>query len=199
LAYVKLKNRKRIKTMLFVCLGVAFLLFGKLIYIQVIKSDYYQTKAYEQQTRERTVTAKRGTIYDATGEKIFAQSISTSKITIIPNSVKNKEEVGKKLAEILEINIDDVMAKLNKNSAQETIYSKLDNEKSAEILEYISEKDVEGIKIDEDTKRIYPYTDLLAHTLGFVGTDNQGLAGIEAMYESELKGVSRKNCWKYRW
>ena len=199
MAYVKLKNRKRIKTMLFVCLGVALLLFGKLIYIQVIKSDYYQTKAYEQQTRERTVTAKRGTIYDATGEKIFAQSISTSKITIIPNSVKNKEEVGKKLAEILEINIDDVMAKLNKNSAQETIYSKLDNEKSAEILEYISEKDVEGIKIDEDTKRIYPYTDLLAHTLGFVGTDNQGLAGIEAMYESELKGVSRKNCWKYRW
>lgn len=192
MAYVKLKNRKRIKTMLFVCLGVALLLFGKLIYIQVIKSDYYQTKAYEQQTRERTVTAKRGTIYDATGEKIFAQSISTSKITIIPNSVKNKEEVGKKLAEILELNIDNVMAKLNKNSAQETIYSKLDNEKSAEILEYISKNDVEGIKIDEDTKRIYPYTDLLAHTLGFVGTDNQGLAGIEAMYESELKGVAGK-------
>lgn len=199
MAYVKLKNRKRIKTMLFVCLGVALLLFGKLIYIQVIKSDYYQTKAYEQQTRERTVTAKRGTIYDATGEKIFAQSISTSKITIIPNSVKNKEDVGKKLAEILEINIDNVMAKLNKNSAQETIYSKLDNEKSAEILKYISKNDVEGIKIDEDTKRVYPYTDLLSHTLGFVGTDNQGLAGIEAMYESQLKGVSRKNCRKYRW
>lgn len=199
MAYVKLKNRKRIKTMLFVCLGIALLLFGKLIYIQVIKSDYYQTKAYEQQTRERTVTAKRGTIYDATGEKIFAQSISTSKITIIPNSVKNKEDVGKKLAEILEINIDNVMAKLNKNSAQETIYSKLDNEKSAEILKYISKNDVEGIKIDEDTKRVYPYTDLLSHTLGFVGTDNQGLAGIEAMYESQLKGVSRKNCRKYRW
>jgi stage V sporulation protein D (sporulation-specific penicillin-binding protein) len=178
--------------MLFVCLGVALILFGKLVYIQVIKADYYKAKAYEQQTRERTVAAKRGTIYDATGQKILAQSISTSKITIIPNSVKNKEEVGAKLAEILEMNIDSVMAKLNKNSAQETIYSKLDNEKSAQILKYISDNDVDGIKIDEDTKRVYPYSDLLAHTLGFVGTDNQGLAGIEAMYDEELKGVPGK-------
>ncbi len=178
--------------MLILCFVVTIFLFFKLIYIQVIKAKHYQEKAYEQQTRERTVTAKRGTIYDATGQKIFAQSISTSKITIIPNSVNKKEEVGAKLAEILEISIDDVMAKLNKNSAQETIYSKLDNEKSQEILEYISENDIDGIKIDEDTKRIYPYAELLSHTLGFVGTDNQGLAGLEAEYENELKGTPGK-------
>jgi len=174
------------------CLVVTVLLFGRLIYIQVIKSKHYQEKAYEQQTRERVVTAKRGTIYDATGTKIFAQSISTSKITIIPNSVNKKEEVGIKLAEILEISVDDVMVKLNKNSAQETIYSKLDSEKSQKILKYISENDIDGIKIDEDTKRIYPYSTLLAHTLGFVGTDNQGLAGVESVYENELKGVPGK-------
>ncbi|MDD2377016.1 MAG: penicillin-binding transpeptidase domain-containing protein [Clostridia bacterium] len=186
------KNKKRIVIILMFCLVVTILLFGRLIYIQVIKSEHYKEKAYEQQTRERVVTSKRGTIYDATGEKIFAQSISTSKITIIPNSVNKKEEVGLKLSEILEISVDDVMAKLNKNSAQETIYSKLDNEKSQKILEYISKNDIEGIKIDEDTKRIYPYSYLLAHTLGFVGTDNQGLAGIEAEYENELKGISGK-------
>lgn len=192
MSYVKLKNRKRINVMLYICLFIAFLLFLKLIYIQVIKAKHYQEKAYEQQTRERVVAAKRGTIYDATGGKIFAQSISTSKITIIPNSVNKKEEVGAKLAEILEIKIDDVMAKLNKNSAQETIYSKLDNEKSAQILKYISDNKIDGIKIDEDTKRVYPYTDLLAQTLGFVGTDNQGLAGVEAMYDEELKGIPGK-------
>ncbi|MDF2865449.1 MAG: peptidoglycan glycosyltransferase [Clostridia bacterium] len=192
MAYVAVKNKKRIVIILIVCLVITVLLFAKLVYIQVIKSKHYQEKAYEQQTRERIVAAKRGTIYDATGQKIFAQSISTSKITIIPNSVNKKEEVGSKLAEILEISIDDVMAKLNKNSSQETIYSKLDNEKSAQILKYISDNDIDGIKIDEDTKRVYPYSELLAHTLGFVGTDNQGLAGIEATYEEELKGISGK-------
>lgn len=192
MAYVAVKNKKRIGILLIICLVLAVLLCFKLVYIQVIKSKHYQEKAYEQQTRERAVAAKRGTIYDATGEKILAQSISTSKITIIPNSVNKKEEVGAKLAEILEMNVDDVMAKLNKNSSQETIYSKLDSEKSQKILEYISDNDIDGIKIDEDTKRIYPYSDLLAHTLGFVGTDNQGLAGIEAQYDEELKGVSGK-------
>lgn len=192
MAYVAVKNKKRIIMILIICLVIVVLLFMKLVYIQVIKAKHYQEKAYEQQTRERTVTAKRGTIYDATGEKIFAQSISTSKITLIPNSVNKKEEVGSKLAEILEISVDDVMAKLNKNSAQETIYSKLDSEKSQKILEYISNNDIDGVKIDEDTKRVYPYSELLSHTLGFVGTDNQGLAGIEAQYEDELKGVPGK-------
>jgi len=192
LSYVAVKNKKRIITLLLVCFVVTILLFCRLVYIQVIKSKHYQEKAYEQQTRERVVTAKRGTIYDSTGVKIFAQSISTSKITIIPHSVNKKEEVGAKLAEILELKVDDVMAKLNKNSAQETIYSKLDSVKSQKILQYISDNDIDGIKIDEDTKRIYPYATLLSHTLGFVGTDNQGLAGVEAEYESELKGIPGK-------
>ena len=192
MSYVAVRNKKRIVIILMFCLVVMVLLFGRLVYIQVIKSKHYQEKAYEQQTRERVVTAKRGTIYDSTGQKIFAQSISTSKITIIPNSVNKKEEVGVKLAEILEINLDDVMAKLNKNSSQETIYSKLDNEKSQKILKYISDNDIDGIKLDEDTKRIYPYASLLSHTLGFVGTDNQGLAGIESQYENDLEGVPGK-------
>lgn len=192
MSYVLLKNKKRIAIALITCLTIACLLCIRLIYIQVIKSNHYKEKAYQQQTREREVTAKRGTVFDSTGEKVLAQSISTSKITIIPNTVKDKEKVGNALAEILDLSIDTVMNKLNKNSSQETIYSKLDSEKTEKILEYISENEIEGIKVDEDTARIYPYGELLAHTLGFVGTDNQGLAGIEAMYEESLKGVPGK-------
>jgi stage V sporulation protein D (sporulation-specific penicillin-binding protein) len=192
MAYVYIKNKKRINFMLKLVIFIGILLIGKLIYIQVINSKHYTQMAYEQQTREREVTPKRGTIYDANYEKILAQSISASKITIIPSVVKNKEEVGKKISEILELNIDDVMSKLNKKSSQETLYSKLDNEKSKLLLKYISENNIEGIKIDEDTKRVYPYNEILSHVLGFVGTDNQGLAGIEAMYDSELKGIPGK-------
>lgn len=192
MSYVAVKNKKRIIKMLIICFVITILLFCKLIYIQVINTSHYQEKAYEQQTRERDVAAKRGTIYDATGGKILAQSISTSKITIIPNTITKKEEVGAKLSEILGMDLDTIMAKLNKNSSEETIYSKLDNEKSQEILQYISKNKIDGIKIDEDTKRVYPYSTLLSHTLGFVGSDNQGLAGIEAMYDSDLKGVAGK-------
>ncbi|MEG1008659.1 MAG: penicillin-binding transpeptidase domain-containing protein [Clostridia bacterium] len=192
MAYITVKNNKRIAIMLVVCSILIIVLILRLIYIQVIRSDHYSSKAYEQQTRERLITPKRGTIYDRSYEKVLTKSISTSKITIIPASVKNKEEVGKKLSEILELNIDEVMSKLNKKSSQETIYTKLDADKTSKVLKYISENDVEGIKVDEDTKRIYPYSEMLSHTLGFVGTDNQGLSGIEAMYEKELKGVPGK-------
>lgn len=192
MSYVAVTNKRRIAVILIISLLVVIALVLRLVYIQVIKSNHYTEKAYEQQTREREVLAKRGTIYDATGEKVLAQSISASKITIIPNSIKNKEEVGRKLAEILEVNLDVVMGKINKKSSQETIYSKLDAEKSKKILQYISDNDIEGVKVDEDTKRVYPYSDMLAQTLGFIGTDNQGLAGIEARYDLELRGVSGK-------
>ncbi len=192
MAYALVKNKKRVAVILIICVLLCIYLIGRLVYIQVIKSDYYTSKAYEQQTREREVEAKRGTIYDSTGTKVLAQSISTNKITLIPNTIENKEEVGKKLAEILEMSLDTVMSKLNKNTASETLVSQLDDEKTAEILKYIDENDVSGIKVDEATTRIYPYGDLLAHSLGFVGTDNQGLAGIEAMYESSLAGISGK-------
>lgn len=194
MAYMSLKNQKRIIKILIVCIILAVILFARLIYIQVIKSGHYTQMAYEQQTRERTVSAKRGTIYDATVTKVLAQSISVNVVTVVPNSIakEDKEKVATKLSEILELNKDDVLAKLNKNSSSETIASKVDKEKASEILQYISDEGISGLRVDEDTKRVYPYTELLAQVLGFVGTDNQGLAGVEAYYDDELSGIPGK-------
>lgn len=192
MSYMSLKNQKRILAALVICLIIAVLLFARLVYIQVIKSNHYRQMAYEQQTRERKVSAKRGTIYDATGTKVLAQSVSVSSIKAVPNSVENKEDVAKKLAEILELDKDTILAKLTKNTASEILATKVDSEKSAKVLEYITDEDIEGIKIDEDTERIYPYGQLLSHVLGFVGTDNQGLYGIESYYDDDLSGIPGK-------
>ncbi|MEG2348407.1 MAG: penicillin-binding transpeptidase domain-containing protein [Clostridia bacterium] len=191
---MSLKNKKRIAVILIICIGIAVILLIQLIRIQIIKSAHYTQMAYDQQTRERTVPAKRGTIYDATGQKILAQSISVNVVTVVPNSIDKsaKDEVATNLAEILEINKDEILAKLNKNSSSEIIATKIDDEKAKKILEYIAKEEKSGIRVDEDTKRIYPYTQLLAQVLGFVGTDNQGLAGVEAYYDSELSGVPGK-------
>ena len=160
----------------------------------MIKSKHYEEKAYEQQTRQRSVAAKRGTIYDATGEKVLAQSVSVNIVTAVPNSVDKdkKDEIATKIAEILEINKDDVLAKLSKNSSSETIATKVDEDKATKLLNYISDEQISGIRVDEDTKRVYPYSTLLANVLGFVGTDNVGLEGIEAYYNSDLAGIPGK-------
>ena len=110
MAYMSLKNQKRIIKMLIVCLAVAMVLVIRLVYIQVIKSEHYTQMAYDQQTRERKVAAKRGTIYDATGEKVLAQSVSVNIVTVTPTSIDSdkKEEIATKLAEILELQREDV-------------------------------------------------------------------------------------------
>ncbi len=191
---MSLKSQKRIIKMLIACLLIACVLVVRLVYIQVVKQEYYTQKAYEQQTRQRTVAAKRGTIYDATGQKVLAQSVSTNVVTVVPNSIDSdkKEEIAIKLAQILELSSEDILAKLRKKTSSEKIASKVDEEKANKILEYISEESLSGIRVDEDTKRVYPYGSLVAHVLGFVGTDNQGLYGIEKYYDEELSGVPGK-------
>ena len=170
MAYMSLKNQKRIMIVLRCCVAVAVLLAIRLVYIQIIKSEHYTQMAYEQQTRQRKVAAKRGTIYDATGSKVLAQSISVNVVSVVPNSIdkEDKDKVATKLAEILELNKDDVLAKLNKNSSSETIASKVDKDKANLVLQYISDEEVSGIRVDEDTKRVYPYTELLAQVLGLL-------------------------------
>lgn len=196
MSYTALKHQKRILILLKFCAFFAIALIIRLIYIQVIKADYYQELAYDQQTRERTVEAKRGTIYDATGEKVLAQSVSVNIVQAVPknvgSNVTEKEKIAGDIAEILELNKDNVLSKLSKNVSLITIASQVDEEKATKLLKYISDNDIEGISVDEDTKRIYPYGQLAAHVLGFVGTDNQGLNGIEAYYDEELSGIAGK-------
>lgn len=180
--------------MLIVCVVLLVLLFVRLIFIQILDFDNFKEKAYEQQTRERSISAKRGTIYDATGQKVLAQSVSVNIITAVPNSIAkaDKDKVATKLAEILELDKDKVLSKLTKNSSTEIIASKVNQEKAEKVLSYIEEEEVEGIRVDEDTLRVYPYKELLAQVLGFVGTDNQGLYGLEKYYDDELSGIPGK-------
>lgn len=188
--YVSINTKKRVLVMLILCIVGMVVLFGRLVYIQIVKSEYYSQKAYTQQTRSKSVEAKRGTIYDTTGEKILAQSISTNIVTAVPSSVNKdkKEEIAQNLADILQSDKDEILKKLNKKTSSVTIATKVDQEKSKAILEYINNNDITGISVDEDMLRVYPYGTLLSHVLGFVGIDNQGLAGVEAYYDSELSG-----------
>lgn len=196
MSYTALKNQKRILILLIVTLCVAVILIGRLVYIQVIKSNYYQELAYDQQTRERKVEAKRGTIYDATGSKVLAQSISVNVVSAVPKNVgkdaSDKEKIASDIAEILGEQKDSILSKLSKNVALVTLASKVEEEKATKLLKYISDNKIKGISVDEDTKRVYPYGSLLSHVLGFVGTDNQGLLGLEAYYDKELSGVPGK-------
>ena len=194
MSYVSVNSQKRVLIMMIACISVASLLMIRLLYIQIIKSDYYSQKAYAQQTRSKTVESKRGTIYDATGERILAQSISTNIITAVPNSISKdkKEEIATNIAHILGENQDEILTKLQKNVSSVTLATKVDQETAQKLLEYIDENDITGISIDEDMLRVYPYGTLLSHVLGFVGTDNQGLAGVEAYYDDDLAGTPGK-------
>ena len=192
MAFASVKNKKVVKVIL-ICLCVLLIaLVGRLFYLQVIKGDYYEQKAYKQQTRDRSVAATRGTIYDATYTKKLAQSISTNTVSAVPNDVENKEKVAKDLADMLDLEEDDVLAKLNKKQSLVTIKTKVDEEAATKVYKYVLENKINGIKVDESSKRIYQYNNLLSHVLGFTGTDGQGLYGLELQYNNELSGVPGK-------
>ena len=192
--FVSVSTRRRTLFMFIFCCIIAVFLVGRLVYIQIVKSDYYSQRAYTQQTRSKSVEAKRGTIYDTTGERILAQSISTNIITAVPNNIdkEKREEIATKLAEILEKDKDKILENLNKNAASVTIATQVDQVKAEKILKYINSEKIEGINVDEQMQRIYPYGTMLSHVLGFVGKDSQGLAGIEAYYDSDLAGTPGK-------
>ena len=150
-----------------------------------------QHMAHLQQTLEREFNPKRGTIYDATGEKILAVSASVESITVNPVNIssENKERVARKLSELFELDYEKVLKKVSKRSSIETIAKKVDKSKTDELRIWLDENNITtGVNIDVDTKRYYPYNSLAAQIIGFCGSDNQGLMGIEAKYDSELKG-----------
>ncbi len=192
MAFASVKNKRTVKFILMSLCILLLALVCRLFYLQVIKGDYYEQKAYKQQTRDRSVAATRGTIYDATYEKKLAQSISTNTVSAVPNDIENKEQVAKDLANILELEEDDVLAKLNKKVSLVTIKTKVDEDAATEVYKYVLENEINGIKVDESSKRVYQYNNLLSHVLGFTGTDGQGLYGLELEYDKELSGVPGK-------
>ena len=190
---LKISSRKRIIFLLFIFFTVSIILFGRLMFLQFIKGKELLNAAESQQNSSRNIGSRRGTIYDSTGKNVLAVSSTVYTVTVNPMKIDSnkKEELAKKLSEIFELDYEKTIKRLNKNSGEENIAKRQEKEKTDKLRVWMEENNLyDGINIDEDTKRFYPYSTLASHVIGFCGSDNQGLDGIEAKYDDVLKGKS---------
>ena len=190
---ISLTNKKKMKNALFTVLIIFTVLTARLAYIQLVWGAELSEKAGSQQSQSRSITAKRGIIYDSTGKYILAESSSVESVSVNPTNIpiEYKENVAKALSDIFELDYDKVLKKVSKKSSIESIVKKIDKEKADELRNWMNQNGIStGINIDEDSKRYYPYGTLAAQVIGFCGSDNQGLDGIEAKYDNELKGTN---------
>ena len=186
---LSIKKRMKIE-MVILCL-LLICLCVRIAYIQLIKGEELKAMAYIQQTLDRNINPKRGTIYDATGKTVLAISSSVETVSVTPVNIdkNDREKIANALSNILELDYENVLKKISKRSSIEIIAKKIDKEKTDQLRIWMQENDIKsGINIDEDTKRYYPLNNLASQVIGFCGSDNQGLDGIEAMYDDLLKG-----------
>ncbi len=158
-------------------------LIGRLVYLMVFQSEYYMEKAKELHERERSIKAARGRIIDANGE-ILADNRTVCTISVIHNQIEDAEQVIAVLSKELGLSEDYVRKRVEKYSAIEKIKSNVDKSVGDTIRSY----ELAGVKVDEDYKRYYPYDSLASKVLGFTGGDNQGIIGLEVIYEEYLQG-----------
>ena len=187
-----LKSKRRI--LFFICCINLFwiVVVIRLMIVQFVEGEKWSEKAENQAYVSRRIIASRGTIYDRTKKNILAQSSSVETVTVNPINIPNdkKEIVAKALSELLELDYEKVLKKVkNDKSMIETIKRKITKEEADNVRRWKIESGIyNGINIDEDMKRYYPYGNLASHVIGFVGSDNQGLDGIEAKYNKVLTG-----------
>ena len=189
--YSDISRKRRMKIMIVIVVITSLLFSGRIAWIQFIDGDKLKQMAYEQQSLDRAVNPRRGTIYDATGETVLAISSTVNTITVNPNNIskENKEKVATALANIFELDYETVLKKVKRNTSIETIARRVEKDKADELRIWMKDNGIDvGINIDEDTKRYYPYNSLASQVIGFCGSDNQGLDGIEVIYEEELQG-----------
>lgn len=177
-------NRQKIVIVFFACLFIFLLLLGRLTWLMVADSVYYTEKARELHERERSIKAARGRILDA-GGKVIADNKTVCTISVIHSQITDPEKVIEVLSRELGLSADSVRRRVEKYSSIERIKSNVDKEMGDRIREY----DLDGVKVDEDYKRYYPYEKLASKVLGFTGGDNQGIIGLEVKYEDYLKGT----------
>ena len=162
--------------------------------IQFVNGATLKELASRQQTINEVISPKRGTIYDTNG-KALAISAAVDTISVNPSKIKSdkKNSLAHTFADIFSLDYDDTLAKLNSSSSVVTIAKKVEQDKVTELKKWmISNNITDGINIDEDSKRYYPYDNLASHIIGFTGTDSQGLYGIESKWNSTLEGVAGK-------
>ncbi|MGN0168289.1 MAG: peptidoglycan D,D-transpeptidase FtsI family protein [Acetatifactor sp.] len=179
----KIFHRKKILTIFLMCAGVLVFLFGRLVYLCVWRAEHYSQMATDLHERERSIKAARGRILDRNGV-VLADNKTVCTVSVIHNQIENPEAVIEMLCRELELSEEYVTKRVEKYSSMERIKSNVDKAVGDRIREY----DMAGVKVDEDYKRYYPYGELASKVLGFTGGDNQGIIGLEVVYEEYLQG-----------
>ena len=184
--FVKIKtfHRKKIVAVFALCMAAMLFLIGRPGYLMLPRADYYSEKAQDLHERERSIKAARGKILDCNG-KVLADNKTVCTISVIHSQIKEPEKVIDVLTEELGLERNQIKKRVEKNSSIERIKTNVDKQTGDKIREY----DLAGVKVDEDYKRNYPYGNLASKVLGFTGSDNQGIVGLEVKYESILKGT----------
>ena len=180
-------HRKKIWIVFLLCALMLLGLVGRLVFLMGFKSDYYYEKAQDLHERERVIKAARGQILDAKG-RVLADNKTVCTISVIHSQIKDPEKVIQILSKELDMDSAAVRKRVEKVSSIEKI--KTNVEKS--VGDVIRGYELDGVKVDEDYKRYYPYSSLASKVLGFTGGDNQGIIGLEVKYEEILKGQAGK-------
>ncbi|GFI10250.1 MAG: peptidoglycan glycosyltransferase [Lachnospiraceae bacterium] len=181
----KTYNRKKIILIFTCCLLAVCVLTGRLIKLMVFESEYYQELADDLHERERSIKAARGKIIDASGT-VLATNRTVCTISVVHSQIKEPERVIEVLCKELELPEETVRKRVEKYSSIERIKTNVEKEIGDRIRAY----QLEGVKIDEDFKRYYPYGSLASKVLGFTGSDNQGIIGLEVVYDKYLQGIN---------
>ena len=181
---MRFHHRKKVTITFFLLAGAMVFLLGRLAHFMIFCSAHYAEAAKELHERERSIKAARGRILDRNGA-VLADNRTVCTVSVIYSQVKDREEVIRVLCEELGLSEEYVRKRVEKRSSMERIKSNLDKS----IGDRIRELDLPGVKVDEDYKRYYPYERLASKVLGFTGSDNQGILGLEVKYEEYLKGT----------
>lgn len=178
----------RIKIIFIGILFLFLLIIGKVFYIQVISYDKLNTLASDLWNRNLPIESNRGKIYDTNGV-VLADNKTTTSLVLIPNQIKNKEKVTKELASILNVSYDEMYKHVSKKTSIERVHPE-GRRLSYDIADKIDSLNLDGVYLIKESARYYPYDTLLSHSLGYTGIDNQGLSGLELLYDDYLTGKS---------
>lgn len=182
------KIDSRIKVILLLFSFLLSLVVVKIFYVQVFEYDKLYSLANDLWSRDLPVEANRGLILDRNGV-VLANNLTTTSLVIIPNQVKNKKKTSEELAKILNVSYEDMYKHVSKKASIERVHPE-GRRLSYETANKINDLKLPGVYLVKESKRNYPYKNLLSHTLGYVGIDNQGLSGLELQYDKYLTGES---------
>ncbi len=177
--------QKRVRLGFALCALAVVVLLGRMGYLMIFRSSYYSTLAEELHEREREIKAARGRIFDSEG-RILADNCTVCTVSVIHNQLEDPETVIQILSEELSMDPEKIRRLTEKYTSREIIKTNVDKETG----DRIRARRLPGVKVDEDYRRYYPFQTLASHVLGFTGSDNQGIIGLEVMYDSVLKGIN---------